>query len=31
MLIVAALYHFTRFPDPAALKPACWRFAWRMG
>jgi UPF0176 protein len=22
MLTVAALYHFTRFPDPAALKPA---------
>ena len=22
MYIVAALYHFTRFPDPAALKPA---------
>ena len=21
MLTVAALYHFTRFPDPAALKP----------
>ncbi|MGL6208975.1 MAG: rhodanese-related sulfurtransferase, partial [Paracoccaceae bacterium] len=21
MLIVAALYHFTRFPDPAALRP----------
>ncbi|WP_146347086.1 oxygen-dependent tRNA uridine(34) hydroxylase TrhO [Phaeobacter marinintestinus] len=22
MFIIAALYHFTRFPDPAALKPA---------
>ncbi|MBV0891361.1 rhodanese-related sulfurtransferase [Paracoccus sp. Z118] len=22
MFVVAALYHFTRFPDPAALKPA---------
>ena len=21
MLTIAALYHFTRFPDPAALKP----------
>ena len=25
MLIVAALYHFTRFPDPAAIKPALAR------
>jgi hypothetical protein len=27
MLTVAALYHFTRFSDPAALR--CWTCAWR--
>ncbi|MBU3029098.1 rhodanese-related sulfurtransferase [Paracoccus marinaquae] len=31
MLIVAALYHFTRFDDPAALKPALARLACGQG
>ncbi|WP_423207407.1 rhodanese-related sulfurtransferase [Paracoccus yeei] len=31
MLTVAALYHFTRFPDPAALKPPLARLCCALG
>ena len=31
MLIVAALYHFTRFADPAAIKPALAKVACANG
>ena len=31
MYIVCALYHFTRFPDPAALKPALLQLALDQG
>ena len=31
MLTVAALYHFTRFPDPAALKPPLARLCCGLG
>ncbi|WP_323781141.1 rhodanese-related sulfurtransferase [Thalassovita sp.] len=31
MYIVCALYHFTRFPDPAALKPALLELALAQG
>ena len=31
MLTVAALYHFTRFPDPAALKPPLARLCCTLG
>jgi UPF0176 protein len=31
MLIVAALYKFTRFDDPEGLRPACEAFARRRG